>query len=263
MNDGPFQPTPISAVRDEVLLSPQVDLEDPLRVRYRDWLKDVYDRRFGLEGKPMGALIINDHVVTFDRYLDDGLVEQLIAHAFYEGVGEGEEEQFLLAVKDIVVEKASLENPNLEEVESLANLVESINAFEAGVAIADALVANQALSSNKQVSHAVFRSNWMLIRYAKGDDKTAMQVSSEKIIDELDLPGRDVFEYVQQLISYSPKSVSEALNKYGEKIKALCEDIRKDSRLIDSWQASFRFLREQLKKKRIKLTPEQLAILQI
>lgn len=261
MTDGPFQPTPVSAVPEEVQPS-------SMRQLYADWLSQTIAERFypANSDKYFGrTLDFFGNKVTYDEF-DGGHIEELVGNAYREFVPLELRPDFRGAVVDVLSNRLSELEPKLDEIKSLVSVSGgSVISPEAVVPIAEALIGNEAIRSDPVLEtwlyHIAFELNsqkWVL------DHKEDAYTALEGLVDSPKFDEGRIYLAVAALIRNNPESAPDVLMKYADRIKAFKNDqISSTDYPEDFLRADSIELIRFLERNSIELTPEQLAILQV
>lgn len=257
MTDGPFQPTQLAAITE-------AEGQNQTRVKYRDWISQTLSSEFGSAGKPHASLILNDEVVPYNYGLDSGSIQELITHAYYQAVPEEERVDFRGAVVDLLGQRLSEETPEVNGVYALIQVAKRITMPQAATTLVDALVTSENVRSNTGLKNRIHQAVWWLtFQELEEEHREEARVALQRLMDHPVFNENWLYSGIDALLRSDPSSVETVIAKYGDRITAFKRKRSKNKNHLAGLKDTSKFLLMYLKSSSVKLTPEQLAILQI
>ncbi len=262
-----FMTEPDRPMPPETLIQPSLEVEDPVRVKYREWISQNLESIYGQSVvKAVYALRLDERHVML-RETQDGNVENLFEAVYFRLIDDEEKPQFRDALGDVIVDRASKEDVNLKEFSALTLITEGINAKDVSPALVDAVISNPTIK-NSEVADKVYRAVFLLAWNAYQTEGMEIAVQQqERLLDSEGFPDRwHLLNGIEALVLFDPQNADRVIQKYADRIKKFKEFVKSKG---EKWTGSYDLNVKRISRQRETpeetpaLSSESLAILQI
>jgi hypothetical protein len=243
----------------EAVSQPAVEVENPARVRYREWMEG-YFRKSSEDPYSVGAVVLNGKVFGFNPGTNG--VEDLMHDAYLGAVTKKDKPQFKGAVLDLFSQALLPEDIDLERIDQLSYLISRLDINEAAGVAVDAVV-NYSGDPRADLDIKLSNIVWNLAYHSgQTENGEIAREAAERLMDSEQFNEVAILTFFESLFHSSPSSAGELIDKYGDRVLVFRQQDR-GSVFARNVRRRLDLMLETLKDSNVELSPEQLAVLQV